>query len=255
MKKKILILLVIIVIIICGGFGYYYYLLSNQRGILEQEIINYTNKDLVEDEFVISVKTKGTYAYIEEVIKKYYRDLSSNIKEVNDYLMDSELDNLLSADNLESDGPKFVNSYKLINDTRKDLDKYMNKIKELCSEDYVKDLVKDKVHDKYYMDVYNGLMCTNKDIEELKDVRIEVEELYNNFNLLLNKTEEILKYLEGNKNSWYIDRDGRLYINDDSILAEYNKKNKELKDIKDKKLAKYKNRAISKGNSNSVVDA
>ena len=41
-----------------------------QEELLKQEIINYSNKNIATDNFEITVKTKGDYAYVEEAIKK-----------------------------------------------------------------------------------------------------------------------------------------------------------------------------------------
>ena len=108
MKKRILLIIGIIIIIICGGVGYYFYLMNTQEDMLKQEIINYTNKDLLKDDYIVNVKTKGNYAYIEEAIKKYYQELSNNIKTINNYLIDSELEKIITPSNLEEDRPKFI---------------------------------------------------------------------------------------------------------------------------------------------------
>ena len=44
-------------------------------------------------------------------------------------------------------------------------------------------------------------------------------------------------------------------IYSETVLNEYNEKYQELRDIVNNKLSKYKNRSISKGNSNVVIAA
>ncbi|MBR3161629.1 MAG: hypothetical protein IKF19_02740 [Bacilli bacterium] len=254
MMKRILIIIGILVLIICGGVGYYFYLMNTQEDMLKQEIINYSNKDLLKDDYIVNVKTKGDYAYIEEKIKKYYKELSNNIKTINNYLIDLELEKLMTPDNLETDRPNFINSYKTIDDTEKSINDSMDKVKELCSKEYIKNLITDKIHDKYYLDLYNSLMYTKKDIEELNDIKIDTEELSNNLNLFLHKVKDILNILEKNNQYWSIEKNS-VYITNEKVLNEYNEKYKELKDIIDNKLSKYKNRPISKGNSNNVITA
>ncbi len=254
MKKRIIIVVGLLVLVLFGGIGYYFYLMNTQEDMLKQEIINYANKDLIKDDYVVNVKTKGDYAYIEETIKKYYKELSYNIKTINNYLIDSELENLITSDNFEADRPEFVNSYKTIDDTKKSINTSIDKVKELCSEDYIKNLVSEKIHEDYYKKLYDSLMCTNKDIQELKDIRMDTEELANNLNIFLDKAKEIINILKLNDKAWSIDK-GSVYITNRKVLDEYNSKYKDLKDIVENKLSKYKNRSISKGNSNSVVDA
>ena len=254
MKKKLIMLIGIIILVICGGVGYYFYLISVQEDVLKSEVINYSNKDLYKDDYMVDVKTKGDYAYIEESIKNYYRELSNHVKKIRNYLIDEDLQNLMIPDNLEKDRPKFLDSYKLIDDTKKEINESKEKIIELCSREYIKNLVSDRIRDEYYIKLYDSLMNTDKDIEELKDVRVDMEELSNNLNVFLDKVKELLEVLEKNNDSWSVE-DNVILISDKSILNEYNNKYKELKDVIDNKLSKYKDRAISKGNSNSVVSA
>ncbi|MEE3342648.1 MAG: hypothetical protein VZS44_00990 [Bacilli bacterium] len=254
MVKKILLVIGIIIVIICGGVGYYIYLMSVQENMLKQEIINYTNKDLINDEFVVEVKTKGNYAYIEEAIKKYYKKLSINVRKINLYLIDEDLEKLMTIDNLTNDRPKFDKSYKILEDTKTDIDLSISVVKELCDENYIKNLVSDKIKDKHFIDLYNSLMYTKSDIQELKDIREDTEELSNNLNLYLDKAREVFNILEKNDRYWSIDK-GSIYITDENILNEYNKKYQELRDIVNNKLSKYKKRSIGKSNNNSVISA
>ena len=50
-----------------------------QEDVLKQEIVNVSNLDLARDDYKIVVKTKGDYAYVEEAIKKYYKELSDYV--------------------------------------------------------------------------------------------------------------------------------------------------------------------------------
>ena len=253
MKKRILLIIGIIIIIICGGVGYYFYLMNTQEDMLKQEIINYTNKDLLKDDYIVNVKTKGNYAYIEEAIKKYYQELSNNIKTINNYLIDSELEKIMTPSNLEEDRPKFNNSKKTLDDAKKEINSSMDKIKKLCEEDYIKNLINDKIKDDYYQKLYNSLMYNEKDLKDLNNIKIDTEELSNNLTLFLDKSKEILTFLEKNDKYWNIEKSS-VYITNENVLNEYNKIYKELKDIVDNKLSKYKNRTVSKGNSNSIID-
>ena len=82
-KKKMIKWIIITVAIIITSFlalcGYWVIEDLKQEEILKQEIINYSHKNLESDDFTVIVKTKGDYAYVEEAIKKYYKELSDNI--------------------------------------------------------------------------------------------------------------------------------------------------------------------------------
>ena len=69
--KKIIIGIIIAVVIIIGLIFFIAFKELQEEDILKQEIINYSNKDLVKDDYPIEVKTTGDRAYVEEAVKKH----------------------------------------------------------------------------------------------------------------------------------------------------------------------------------------
>ena len=136
--KKILIAIGIIIILFIVVIVYFVIKDLKQEEILKQEIINYSNMDLAKDEYTIYVKTTGDYAYVEEAVKKFYKELSDNVKAINYYANDKELINILDPNNLITDRPNFIKSYNIIEKGRTKITNSINRIKELCSEDTIK---------------------------------------------------------------------------------------------------------------------
>lgn len=209
-----------------------------QEDILKQEIVNITNKDLLTDNFTIEVKTKGDYAYIEEAIKTYYKELSDNIKLMNSHINNEELIFILSADNLANDGPNFEKSYKTLTDVKNNTNTAFQQIIDLCNEETIKNLINKEKIDDYYYNLYLELMYTEDDLKELAETKEEMQNISNDLNLFLEKIEEMLKMLEKNSNSWVIE-EGQLYFDNNELVNEYNRLYQELNDIVEEKFSKY----------------
>lgn len=246
MKKRIIIIILLIILIIIGGVGYFVYDDMKQEAILKQEIVKLNNKDLGSDNYDIKIKTKGDYAYIEEAIKKYYKELSDDVKVIDHYLDDDDLANILSGDNLESDRPEFKKSYKLIDDASLKVVEAMESISELCDEKKIKSLVdSEKLDDDYYLDLYKELMYSKKDLQELKQIKSDMKKLAVDLDKFLSKEREIIDYLKVNNASLEIEK-GEVYFSDDNKVTGYNKLIDELQDIANSDSFKNSNSKDSK---------
>lgn len=235
MLKKILIGIGIIISIIVCLFGYFIYQDFKQEDVLKREILLLSNKDFLNDNYSVTIKTSGDYAYVENAIKKFYKRLSDDIKSVNYYINDDELLDILSIDNIKKDGPKFNNSYQVLNRSRDKIGKALDDIILLCNEDNVKNLLdKDKVSD-YYIDFYRKLMCTEDDLKDFREVRENMEELVKNLDSFFDKIKEILDMLVQNEGSWVIENE-QLYFDDSDLVDKYNRLYGELKDIASSKF-------------------
>ena len=198
-----------------------------QEEILQKEVIILANKDLLKDDFDVDIKTTGEYAYVEETIKKYYRDLSYNVKTFNSYMDNDDLIDILSVNNLENDRKGFVKSRKTLKDSKEKIVGSLNNISKLCDEDTIKNLLdKEKVSD-YTIKFYHKIMYTKEDLKEINDVKKQMEKLAKDYNDFLNKIEEIINLLDDNNDSWFI-RDGQLYFSSNDLVDRYNKLYKEL---------------------------
>lgn len=247
--KYILIFIGIILVIFIGVVGYLIVKDLEQEDILKKEIVNLSNKDLVTDNYDIEVKTTGDYAYIEEAIKTYYKKLADSVKVINNYLNDKDLINILSATNLESDRPKFENSYKILSETRDKSNQAMETIIDLCSEETIKELIDKKKIDSYSYDLYLELMYTEDDLKDLEKTKTEMQVVSDNLNKFLDKVEAMIKMLEANSDYWFID-EGQLYFEKDSLVTEYNNLYNDLNDFVNENFADSNDTEASKTNSN-----
>lgn len=245
--KYILILLGIVLVIFSIVVGYLVVNDLNQEDILKKELVNLANKDLLVDDYSVKVKTKGDYAYIEEIIKNYYKELSNNVKVINSYLNDQNLINILSIDNIKNDGPGFINSYNILEEVKENINESLNKIINLCNEDTIKNLVdKDKV-DSYSYKLYLELMYTKENLEDFNDIKDEMQILINDLNTFLDKVEGILNLLNNNSNNWFIEKE-ELYFKTDSLVKEYNNLYNDLNNYVKERFSKYDNVSINPNN-------
>ena len=247
--KYILIFIGIILVIFIGVVGYLIVKDLEQEDILKKEIVNLSNKDLVTDNYDIEVKTTGDYAYIEEAIKTYYKKLADSVKIINNYLNDKDLINILSAPNLESDRPKFENSYRILSETRDKSNQAMETIIDLCSEETIKELIDKKKIDSYSYDLYLELMYTEDDLKDLEKTKTEMQVVSDNLNKFLDKVEAMIKMLEANSDYWFID-EGQLYFEKDSLVTEYNNLYNDLNDFVNENFAESNDTETTKTNSN-----
>lgn len=229
--KKILIVIGIIITLFIVVIVYFVIKDLKQEEILKQEIINYSNMDLAKDEYTIYVKTTGDYAYVEEAVKKFYKELSDNVKAINYYANDKELINILDPNNLITDRPNFIKSYNIIEKGRTKITSSINRIKELCSEDTIRNLIdKQKISDNYYYELYEDLMLTDNDIKELNNIKVEMEKLVDVFNRFFDVETSMLDLLKNNNSAWSYE-DNQLYFDSDELVDKYNNLYKELNDI------------------------
>ncbi len=222
--KKIIIAVAVVILIVLGLILFISFKELQEENILKQEIINYSNKDLIKDDYSIKVKTTGDRAYVEEAVKKYYKSLSDSVKAINYYLNDEELINILTIDNLKNDKPNFLKSHYLISNTKNKINEEFKNISSLCESNTIKNLIdKDKLSDsEYYYNFYLDLMYTEKDLEELTNTKQEMKIMSDNLNLFLNKVDEILTFLENNNSNIEYTDTNISFANQD-ILNEYDK--------------------------------
>lgn len=236
-KNKVLkIILLIIGIIVAIFIALVAYLVVGdlkQEDILKKEIVNVSNKELLTDDYSIEVKTEGDYAYVEEAVKKFYKELSDSVKTINQYLNDENLINILSANNIQTDGPKFEKSYQILEAARKNSTDALQAIANLCDEETIKNLIDKEKVDEYYYDLYIQLMYTEEDLKTFAETKQQMQDLSTNLNLFLDKVNQMLNMLERNSGSWEI-KDGQIYFDSDALVNEYNTLYNELNKIAEK---------------------
>lgn len=239
-KRMVFILFgVILVLLVVSSYCIY---LNNYRkeqvSLLNKEVELLLDKNMLNDEYNIELKTSGNYALVEEGIKSYYKELSDNIRVIYSYLNDSKLITILSASNINSDGPEFIESYNILSETRNNTNTAINNIIDLCSEEKIKSYVKKKDVGKYYYDLYLSIMLNEDDLDMLSSTKGEMMELNDNFITFLDKVEAIFNMLKNNSDYWYIENN-QLYFEKNELVSEYNNLYNDLNNFVKEKFSKY----------------
>lgn len=228
--KYLSFILFILTFIIIG-----YNLINNKRQeeLLKKEIINLVKKDLYKDNYDIEIMTKGKYSKKEKKLKIHYKELSNNIKLINNYLDNQDLINVLSLDNIKNNAPNFESNYNLVNNVRDKLNSSISIVINLSSEDSIKEILD-----------YKELGYIKNELKDLKSIKEETQIIVDDLNTFLDKVEVILNLLKNNSNNWYI-KDNELYFKNNKLVNEYNNLYKDLNSYVKDKFSKYNKNTLT----------
>lgn len=206
-----------------------------EKDLLEKEILAFQDKDLSRDDFTVKVKTKKSYAYIEETIKKYYKDLSDNIKSINYYLSNNNFIEILSIEQLKKDRPNYTFSHVTVKSTKSKINKALENIDNLCSEENIKNLIdKKKFHDydrKYFSDLFLDTIYSNGEAIKLDNTKEEMDRLSKDLNTFLDKIDKVLTFLHDNDDDLELSSTKGIIFEDEDISNSYKKLYNELQEI------------------------
>lgn len=231
MKKKITTLAIVLVVLILGVVCYYF---SNyhQEDKLEKELntvrdlINASEKDHKEITKKLDKNvTVGDYALLEKSVKSYLRDCYYNDKELNDFLNDNFVLEMLSVKNYQKDGPEFKLTKKYIKETNDKMKECLEKEKDLLTEEKIMSYVNDKELDSEFIELYKKETLAK--LEPNKEEN-KVDKNVNDKLNLLNNSEKVINFLVKNKKQWKI-KDGKIVIKNKNIQKQYNKLVKAVK--------------------------
>lgn len=212
-NKKIIFIVVAIVIVVVLAVLIVAGMFVNdiaQQAIISQEIEKINKAGTVDEE----IKAKGKYAELEKTIKDYVLEYQGVAKEIQEQYKNEKFTNILAAENLQNDGPEFVESKKLISDVTTKGEEVKTKLAEMVSEDYKVKLAEEKGLNGKYKD----LLIQNLKLEqELKTVNSTID----NVNNYLAKIDDVFNYLKENKDNWKVNNN-RVEFTQMSMVTKYN---------------------------------
>ena len=223
MKKKWIFLIVGIIILVLAIIGFFVYssvVELKKENELKAEMNditsiiasnNYTEESINKrlDERV----TDGNCGEVEDAAKSYLKDIIKLNLELINMANDSNMANILTAENYEEDGPEFTNTKNYINTTIEELENLKISYREYMQEDKVMSYVEGKNLDEYYIELYREIMGESS----YEEIESSIDELIS----LLNKANNIIDFLIENKGSWEIEN-GTILFNTNDLLNEYN---------------------------------
>ncbi len=194
----------------------------HQEDILRGEIEEYLEKDITTDEFVVEIQTTGDYAIVEREIKSYFKELAETVQRIDFLEEDEEFFDILTPENFRVDGPEFVETTKKINNVRVEVNETLQKLSEMCTEEYIMSLIERRNLDSYYVDLYRDFMYSEEDLSEIQQIHDEIVTVREQFDTFLGDCDEIISFLKKNAGEWVIENDSIVFRTDE-LLAEYQK--------------------------------
>lgn len=223
-KKKlaIVILVVVIVVAILGVALYNDQFEKKQLQILSSEAEKLNSLNLETDEIDMEIKSKGKYAVVEQTMKDYLNETKTTCTELVDLCSNSDLDKLLSADNIEADGPEFTATKEKLNTFRTQVNEYIEKCNNLINEDNINNAINDKNVGEKFEQIYKDLMIDEASKASLNKTKTSLNSSAEQINKSLDKMNNILNFLSDNKDSWEL-KNGKIQFTNISKLTEYYK--------------------------------
>ena len=213
MKKKRVIFTIIVLALILAGFLVTSLIRDLKKEKVIKDEINQISKvfgtENIDDDDVNTILErrilkKGEYAKEEDSIKKYYKDLYDDLKNINFLLEEDNYDFFLTSKNLIEDGPSFIKSKNKIQNTKAQLaecyQEFSNQIdNESIKISYVLDKDLSRYYKNFYLDLTDDLVDSSlkNNIEKKYKVLLNRIDIYN----------EAFDFLIASRGHWQIKND------------------------------------------------
>ena len=183
---------------------------------MESKLIAMRDHILETEEVNMNITSKGEYAKIEKVMKEYYQEYLTYYDQVNEnnYIA---IYNMLTPEFLAYKKEDLEKLLKGLNSYQETFNQGIDGMIALLDEDLIEHKFSDANIDYYYLDFYKELMILESDQDTLATWR-EYKQENDEKMPYIKSMIEILAY---NLEEWYIE-DETLYINDNTLLEEYN---------------------------------
>lgn len=222
--KGVLITIGVLFVLFCVFVGYVIVDTNKQEELLNKEVNELLNLDLTRDNVNMDIVTNDEYAVIEKTMKGYLKDYSDSCKEFIRAIDEFDFENMFTADTFLNDGADFVESKSKLSQLKDTLNKNLDNLIRMSSEEYIMGLINSKDLDDYSVDLYRQYMFGNNvnsfndtiisDVEEMKSVSEDV-------NLFLDDCYALYDFMSKNRSYWYVDGD-IVYFSTDKLVNEYN---------------------------------
>ena len=234
MKKvtKIAIIVGIIIFVIVALIAFFVI-----RDLKQEEKLNEELNSLADllDEFPIDYDkvnsklaqsmTTGDYYKVEKSYKDFSSDIVTSLKKLDDAIDEDTLTNMLSATNIQKDGPDFKETKNYLESSKKSIDEVSAEMDSYFSEEKVLSYIQDKNLTDYYIDIYKKYAIDDSTSDK-KEISKTLEQLKD----ILNKEEAVIDFLIKNKNSWKLEDDTLVFYSK-TLSDQYDKLTGELNNI------------------------
>ena len=171
------------------------------------------------------IETEDGYAVVEGCAKDYLRDLFDKILDYTNILNDDETYSILTVENFKEDGSNFKESNEYLTKTKQNILNLEAEILSYLKEETIMAYIVNENLEDSYVNLYKSFdFAKEKEINKKKET---IGESVDNFVKLIEKEQEILKFLTENKNNWYISNN-TINFKNESLSTKYNEMIAEL---------------------------
>ena len=197
--------------------------IDSVNNLMSSDNIDY---ETLSNKLIVNV-TEGDYLLVEKAVKNYLKDVINNSYDMAQLLNDGSIENILTVDNYENDGPDFKDTIAYINDTREEFKSLKDKILANFDRDEIMEYINNYNLDDYYVDLYEELVFGDE-ADDLSNTTItdDIDDMIE----LLNVQEKVINFLKDNKGNWKISGNN-ISFNSSNLEDKYNDLLGELEDI------------------------
>ena len=181
--------------------------ITRQENLLKDELFNLIKLNLLTDSINIEVKSQGDYGYIEKEVKNYYLEISNNLQLILDITNDEDFNSLSSLENLKKDDDELNNSFAIINKTKLKYKNTMDTLKREINKDRISKLINRSNLNTYFKNLYDDLMYSDDELDYILEYQEYINDIDKHETVLIDKTEELIKFLKEQKGKWKIEND------------------------------------------------
>ena len=178
--------------------------IANIQQMLNQEQIN---MDSIIKKLTHTITT-GEYSKVERAIKNYLADNINAMITIDSVLNGDTIENALTAENYQNDGPDFVKTRQILKDMKNKLTSSKETMVTLSQNNTVMSYLKN-VDDSYYIDLYKEMMGEKSTVDDIKNIEKNIDDVVN----LIQSQQNVLKFLSENKNMWNV-QNGKIQFDD-----------------------------------------
>lgn len=188
--------------------------------ILKKEEKELLKLDMVSSNYKRRIKTRGSYAVVEETIKNYLNDYSLLLRENLSVMDEESLVKILSYDNYCKDGPDFNESFSYLESKKKEFNDNVEILFTRGKDNTIRRAILKEINDSYYVNLYNEFMLSSDVKEKFNESQALMSSVQVKVNRAIDGSVEVLKFLALNKDSWNVE-DGEIKFLTQELYNQY----------------------------------
>ena len=227
-KKGLIIAIIAVILVIIVGISLFVAYHSSQLALLTEEINEMSLENLLNEDGTINenakidmeIKTKGSYAVVEQTSKEYINEVLELGKGLINVINDKNIQDLVDFENIKNDAPDFVQTKDKIAKMKKAGEEYVDKFLELCDRENVLSAIDDKGVSEYYKELYKRLATDDVADEEFDEAAQKLGKAREQKKKGFEYIENMINFLSEHKSDWKIVGNQIMFYNQ-SVLDQY----------------------------------